>query len=346
MIVLPTAIINGTPLDCTLCQKDICPEELISETDPKLNAWWVKKYCTYTAVDNFILYFPFVLLVIALLLILIERGFISIFKAGMELNNFYKLLQSEDLLDDKESSEEEENTDIDENKIAIEIAQSFGPNSNYFISYLLRTLAEFLTSSILLFYLFYFGLNSFNTEDFIYCPVGEYHYQCAGHPKDFYEIVFYITIVIVIIYILCCVYNLLWLLVPQFGSLSGLMNKYKSEFKHENDQDIIGDLHDVYYKNSDLKLLLDLLAASSGIAISIRILCLFDKNLRKMSKVGNLKINQRTTENEDNVDICVEFEDPFAIKNIFSKLNNTVCIYTAEVLPALPSVSNFQSQRF
>lgn len=45
------------------------------------------------------------------------------------------------------------------------------------------------------------------------------------------------------------------------------MNKYKNEFKNENENgnDIVGDLHDVYYNNKDLKLLLDLLASSSGV---------------------------------------------------------------------------------
>ena len=102
LIVLPTAIINGTPLDCTLCQESICPQNYTSDLpDPKFNAWWVKKFCTLNGtVDSFILYFPFVLLISALLLILIERGFITVFRAGLELNNFYKLLQSEDLLND------------------------------------------------------------------------------------------------------------------------------------------------------------------------------------------------------------------------------------------------------
>ena len=101
----------------------------------------------------------------------------------------------------------------------------------------------------------------------------------------------------------------------------------------------MGDLHDVYYNNKDLKLLLDLLAASSGIAPCIRILCLFDKNLRQMAKVGNLKFMHQENEAEGKVDLGVEFEDPTAIKNIFSQLDNAVCVYTIEITPTLPSVS-------
>ena len=88
-MVAPTAIINGTPLDCTICTKDTCQfmtddEDFINGNvtldqtppDPAPNAWWIKKYCTATSVDSFIMYFPFILLIMALVMVLIERGFI------------------------------------------------------------------------------------------------------------------------------------------------------------------------------------------------------------------------------------------------------------------------------
>ena len=93
LIVAPTAIINGTPLDCNFCVKDHCankfPDDLVNATDqeradhdaefsenPGYDRWWVKKYCTMTAVDSFILYFPYILLIMALVIVLIERVFV------------------------------------------------------------------------------------------------------------------------------------------------------------------------------------------------------------------------------------------------------------------------------
>lgn len=95
---------KGTPLDCNLCATIPCNYSLdtgqqgitqvilyfrkvdwccldfdlkfISQEDPRHNLNWVKKYCTATAVDGFIVYFPFILLVIALVIVLIERVFI------------------------------------------------------------------------------------------------------------------------------------------------------------------------------------------------------------------------------------------------------------------------------
>ena len=44
----------------------------------------------------------------------------------------------------------------------------------------------------------------------------------------------------------------------------------------KSDREVLGDLYDIYYNNRDLRLLLDLLATSSGVAPAIAIMTLFD----------------------------------------------------------------------
>ena len=65
-----------------------------------------------------------------------------------------------------------------------------------------------------------------------------------------------------------------------------------------------------------------------------------------MAKVGNLKLSHQDIEAEGKMDLSVEFEDPIAIKNIFSQLDSAVCVYTVEVSPTLPSVSISNTLRF
>ena len=62
--------------------------------DPEYNAWFVKNYCTYDAdlLDRFVLYFPYFLLGLPLVILLIERGFVAVFKSGLKLDAFYNLL--------------------------------------------------------------------------------------------------------------------------------------------------------------------------------------------------------------------------------------------------------------
>ena len=80
---------SNTPLDCTVCDKqdgncdfmegkeNFHPIDGSNVPDPGHNAWWVKKYCTMTEVNYFTLYFPYLLLLIPILMIAIEKGFIT-----------------------------------------------------------------------------------------------------------------------------------------------------------------------------------------------------------------------------------------------------------------------------
>ena len=81
---MPTTMFGGgTPVDCTLCTSkdgncDFGNMDEMSDmkTDkPSFNAWWVKKYCTMTTVDEFTLYFPYVLLIMPIIMVAMEKGF-------------------------------------------------------------------------------------------------------------------------------------------------------------------------------------------------------------------------------------------------------------------------------
>ena len=75
----------------------------------------------------------------------------------------------------------------------------------------------------------------------------------------------------------------MWLTFPCFGKLSRLMATYKANMQEragdgtKTDKQILGDLYDLYYNNGDFRLLLDLLATSSGVAPAIAIMALFDE---------------------------------------------------------------------
>ena len=102
----------------------------------------------------------------------------------------------------------------------------------------------------------------------------------------------------------------------------------------------MGGLYSVYYNNRDLKLLLDLLAESSGIAPSIRIMSLFDKDFRGLSEPTNLKV-----EMTDDNNVTVEFDDAPTMKEIFPHIKQVACIYTVEIQPPTKnsSVSAFKT---
>eukprot|EP00092_Neocalanus_flemingeri_P024779 GFUD01026868.1.p1 GENE.GFUD01026868.1~~GFUD01026868.1.p1 ORF type:complete len:507 (+),score=114.41 GFUD01026868.1:221-1741(+) len=358
IILVPTAIITGTPLDCNFCQADHCSssgkEFVNKKEDPGFNAWWVKKFCTMNgSVEPFMLYFPYFLLLIAMALVMIERVFERAFKAGSKLEKFYSLLVRENILGS------ELNTDtkglcirpcdvVDGGREAIELRQSFRGKRTYFLSYLLRTILEVIVASILLVYMCWRGLPILDDANTIICDVHSYYFECSGQPAQFYVYSLYITCIITIAYILCNIYNLLWLIFPCFGKLSRMMSTYKANMRDragdstKTDKQLLGDLYDIYYNNRDLRLLLDLLATSSGVAPAIAIMTLFDKNFRDAMKP---KIKYVVVSRDLGI-AEVQFQEPkTGVRAALGSIHGVRLMYVAEIVPpAETAVEAFESK--
>ena len=112
-ITIPTAIVHGSPLQCNYCFVNNCDgREFVnlkegdeikagSSIDPGYNYFWVPHYCTEVALDGFIVFFPYILLIMTILIVLVERVFMRIFKGGLKLDVFYNLVVK-DALDEEQ----------------------------------------------------------------------------------------------------------------------------------------------------------------------------------------------------------------------------------------------------
>ena len=243
IIIVPTAMVTGTPLQCTYCLQDYCtfPNQTKIDQraveDPGHNFRWVKNFCTLNreAVDPFMLYFPYFLLIVAMILIAIERTCIKAFKAGSKLDTFYALLVQEKVLKssdqkkvkDHESDDKENEDNLVDGKEVVELKVSFRGSSSYFLSYLLRSAIELLVAAILLTYMVWQGLPVLETANTVVCNVYGIYYECSGQPAEFYFYILVITVAITLMYILCNIYNILWLSFPCFGKLSRVMDAYR-----------------------------------------------------------------------------------------------------------------------
>jgi len=354
IIVVPTAIITGTPLDCNFCQEDHCQSKhgkvfYNNLTNPNFNAWWVKKFCTMNgAVDPFMLYFPYFLLIIALSLFFIERVFSKIFESGNKLEKFYNLLLKENVLDAKVAKDGGAcQLTLHGGREAIEIRQSFKNSNNFFISYLVRTILEIVVALLLLIYSIVEGIPILDDSNTIICDVHSYYFECSGQPAQFYIYILYFTIIITSCYILCNIYNLMWLVLPCFGKLSRLMTTYKSNMRElagedKTDEELMGDLYDIYYNNVDLRLLLELLTTSSGVAPAIAMMTLFDKGFRDAMKP---KIKHIVASRELGI-AEVQFQEPKSgVRACLADLPGVHLMYVAEIIPpANTAVEAFESK--
>ena len=81
LMLMPTAIITKTPLNCQLCKEDNCKfiengtMVFNASNNPGYDSKWVTKYCTMEAVDQFVQYYPYILIIIPFVLVAIENGF-------------------------------------------------------------------------------------------------------------------------------------------------------------------------------------------------------------------------------------------------------------------------------
>ena len=81
----PTSIFRNTPLTCNLCEEKKQNCEFMkhrenfsyANRDPGYRGGWVSRYCTMKedGLDDFTLYFPYILLLFSLLMVGVERGF-------------------------------------------------------------------------------------------------------------------------------------------------------------------------------------------------------------------------------------------------------------------------------
>merc|ERR1740129_959530 len=371
-------MISTTPLWCNECTKGLCEDEKISQhpngtliKGPQ-DKWWLKQYCTLDpeTVNQFLLYFPYVLLLVALTLFAIERAFTRFFKATRQLEAFYSLMEKRKIIESKskkdegeEDEEEKDGEDKDENieamehnKLAYSISKGCGSSNSYFRSYLIRTIAELLISTGIFSWLIIKGYEPFFGENHnspgsaifgtkaVLCNIDVFWYHCTGIPFQFYLIIFMVALVLLLLYILSCSYVLVWLLVPSIGNLSNAMDKFESKFeelKEGLDQNEVqmGGLYRIYYHNRDTQLLLDLLTASSGIGPCLKLLCLFDKSLQQRAQVENVGVTLEEPDTTGKRDAVVCFKDSQAVMEIFSQIPTAFCTYAVEINPSIPSGS-------
>ena len=94
------------------------------------------------------------------------------------------------------------------------------------------------------------------------------------------------------LYALACAYTLLWIFFRRIRRLGGFLVKYQRDVKRyvkglDLDKERQQQLIDVYggIKSPDVQLLLDLLAETMGIEVSIRILTLLDEDFHQTWRV-------------------------------------------------------------
>ena len=216
-----------------------------------------------------------------------------------------------------------EDMDMEDTVHTVEVRQSFKHHSSFFPSYFIRTVFEFFFGLLLTLYMLFTGVTeliNWNTLDLqdididdlvdlkkdnvrVFCDVHGTFYECSGVPTQFYLYVLLIALVLLLVYLVTTFLTILWLLCPCGGKLARFMRSYKNQLQSAaimqgsdtSSRDLLGEIHDIYYENRDLRLLLDLLSVTSGLAPPLRVLALLDNDFRKQCKPSILTLERSET---------------------------------------------------
>ena len=106
IVLVPTTITQGTPLDCNYCSINTnCSN---GDPDPGFDLKWIKRVCTSTSVDPFLLYYPYFILMCASALLFIEKIFHRMFKGGNKVDRLFNFLVKENVLQKPTQEDNEE----------------------------------------------------------------------------------------------------------------------------------------------------------------------------------------------------------------------------------------------
>ena len=161
---------------------------------------------------------------------------------------------------------------------ALEVSHSFREKSNFFTSYLVRTMLALVAPAVLLAFLSMSANVKQVYDNVIPCNVQGYKYECTGisiylsmfamiggksctscgNALSKYHLIYLSLsgVICLAFYLLCNIYNFLWLVISSMAKFSRVMSKFKGKTVNSGDLD---ELNRMYYNNRDFRLLLNLL---------------------------------------------------------------------------------------
>ena len=244
----------------------------------------MRNYCTQHAISQFTQYFPYILLILPVVLVGIERFFNRLFSSNTQIEGLSALISAAKRAEiDEGLAKVPDTTHVNDTVKTVEVRQSFKEHGNFYKNYMIRTLFEFLVAAGLTTYLWLTGIIEIQRDLNPICKIHKTNYECSGVPTQFYLYVLFFALIMLGIYLISTFFTLCWLVCPWWGVLAQFMSDYEkllrrvvekvdgAEISVKHDREgLLGELNDIYYDNSDLRLLLDLLAATTGLAQPIR----------------------------------------------------------------------------
>ena len=293
-------------------------------------AYYVNYHCSFKySAENywntFIFYSPIVLIAMALLTLLADKGIKIICHTEESMACLHRML-------------EHANKGQDKTETIVELLESFVTNSSssFYLAYAFRALFEGIYTFGMLGFIVYCGLIHDQKNDWL-CSIGNSDFFCDNHKVEIYRAFLIFVAILLAIQGMCAFGSLIWLVIPCVGKLGDIMKNLEltlNDMKgNEVDNEHTFDLEEFYYSNNNFKFMFDLLSQTNGVEACFQIFCLLDKNVNSLCKVDNIKIAQSGR------NIKVKFDGAPA----FKLMNKENCMHIVEIYPKVSSVSFFSN---
>lgn len=130
-------------------------------------------------------------------------------------------------------------------------------------------------------------------------------------------------------------------------------NNDDSDSQKQDAKEAWDQLNNYYYQQKDLRLLLNLLAETSGAFIPLRILALFDEKIHKLFEVRQIRVTIKKSEQkqddhtqtkEDDLkgyELVLSFKRPLATNGMLKRMKRFMdvdCEYLTEIFPSIPTL--------
>ena len=148
-----------------------------------------------------------------------------------------------------------------------------------------------------------------------------------------------------------------------YNNAKGSTERFQTDLVENNDDDSDSQkqdakeawdqLNNYYYQQKDLRLLLNLLAETSGAFIPLRILALFDEKIHKLFEVRQIRVTIKKSEQkqddhtqtkEDDLkgyELVLSFKRPLATNGMLKRMKRFMdvdCEYLTEIFPSIPTL--------
>ena len=255
--------------------------------------------CINSAMSTFLQYLPFVLVLQACLLILLEKAATKIPIIAGQMERFYTTVVEnslfgadpesvEDIIDFKANAES-----IGRKRRRNEICIALKGSSIIFYTYIAKNILEVICSiCIFLPFNLLFGFRSHSNLQPSTCIIevtdpeykGMVHFQCQGKKLEFFFALLYSYSALLVLYSLFSLVALTW--VSRNRQITNLIKKIQTKHAVEN-----GELLVKSSDGKDFMFLFDLLSHSAGIQATMRVLTHADDTFFQICKPSNIKVD-------------------------------------------------------